>query len=251
MNFEIEYASVYELVNSGKNYELEACFILDLFTKHRSRQPKSLLDIGCGTGGHLSVFESKVPLLAGIELSQPMADIARKKLSPKTEIHNINFMDYTSNIEFDLIVSLFHVFSYQTDIKKCVDFLENARTSLKSDGILIFDYWNRSAWEFDPPVTRTKSVENEELKVFRTSSPKIDRLDGCVNISMDLFIKSKSEQGWIQIKEDHEMRAFTKLEVELLCKASGLKVIEFGNWLDKENSLKDSTWYAYAVVGRL
>jgi hypothetical protein len=45
------------------------------------------------------------------------------------------------------------------------------------------------------------------------------------------------------------MRAFTKLEVELLCQISGLKVIEFGNWLEKENSLRDSTWYAYAVVG--
>lgn len=53
------YADFYDLFYEDKDYNAEVNFIIDLAKINTNSQIKSVLDIGCGTGGHLIPFAKK------------------------------------------------------------------------------------------------------------------------------------------------------------------------------------------------
>ena len=55
--FKNNYSKVYDILYSKKNYKLEVNYIIKLLNKFKLK--KSILDLGCGTGKHLSYFINK------------------------------------------------------------------------------------------------------------------------------------------------------------------------------------------------
>lgn len=99
-----------------------------------------LLDIGCGTGVLLETLEKKHPdlILAGVDPTQEMLDVAGKRLSKKVHIERGWAEKLPFEAEsFNVIVSC-NMFHY---IREPIVALKEARRILKPTGRLVITDW--------------------------------------------------------------------------------------------------------------
>lgn len=91
--------------------------ILDLVAPKRGER---LLDVGCGTGEHLVLFQNSGCDVTGIDSSAPMLSIARQKLGHKVELYSGKAEDLPfSDNEFD-IVSMILSLEFTDDPEKAI-----------------------------------------------------------------------------------------------------------------------------------
>jgi SAM-dependent methyltransferase len=251
-NFGSLYSKAYELLNSEKNYLSDIQFIFDLCKKYKNDLVvNTVLDLGCGSGTHINLLPIELDKIIGVDVSSDMISRAEiEKKHPKSDFVNAGIAELDLQFEFDLIISLFHVFSYQTTHYAVAKYFETLARHLKPSGLAIFDFWHRPAWELDPPVIRSTKKESENLGVSRTSTPKIDFVNGVVEIEIDLTVKEKSSPAE-KYSEIHVMKAFTRTEIEFMARSYNLEIINFGEWGNiNEGSLNRNSWYGYVILGK-
>ncbi len=140
------YAAYYDLLYREKDYAGEARFVLDALNR-RGGPVRRLLGSGCGTGAHAEHFAAHGIDVEGIDCSEPMLDSARARakqlgaLDARLRSSRADIQRVRLGRTFDAVVSLFHVFSYQTTNQQFLDTLESARLHLCAGGLLLFDAW--------------------------------------------------------------------------------------------------------------
>ena len=73
-------AEVYDLIYKDKDYERECDFLEEIFKKYSTIFPvKTVLDAGCGSGGHAIPLAKRGYRVVGFDLSEVMISQARKK----------------------------------------------------------------------------------------------------------------------------------------------------------------------------
>ena len=81
------YSSYYDLLYRDKNYSAEAAYVLSLI-RQCGTQPRTLLELGCGTGLHATAFAESGVDVTGVDISQTMlakAEERRRKLPEKLQ----------------------------------------------------------------------------------------------------------------------------------------------------------------------
>ena len=105
---------------------------------------KNVIIFGCGTGKHDRELYRLGYKCHGIDLSSEMISEARKgaeEAGMKIEYEVSDIRTYRSELKYDSVVSLFHVFSYQTTNKDITDAFISARNVLDKGGLFLFDVW--------------------------------------------------------------------------------------------------------------
>ena len=243
------YAQYYELLYLDKDYTGEVQYIEDLMAKF-SKNPKEILDLGCGTGKHATIFCDKGYIVCGIDLSEQMLDIAAKNVIGRKKTLSFNhcaIADLNLNKRFDVVVSLFHVMSYQNSNDDLMRSFEVVSKHLKDGGLFIFDFWYGPAVLNDLPVTRVKRLENEIIKVTRIAEPKINENENIVNVNYNLFLEDKKTKKIIEGKETHNMRFLFDKELESICDNSHFGIVKKLRWMTQDEPSKGS-WGAAWVV---
>ena len=106
----------------------------------RPSKGMNILDVGCGTGTHLELYQRYESNLYGIDLSPSMLEMARARLgeTARLELGDATNMPY-ENHKFDLIISMLslHEMSQQTRL----GVIAEIKRVLKDDGhILLIDF---------------------------------------------------------------------------------------------------------------
>lgn len=169
------YSQYYDLLYSDKDYISEVKYV-DSLIKANGKNTKTLLDMGCGTGKHAELFCDMGYEVHGIDLSKGMLKIAenrRKNKGDSLSFSQSNIQNLSLNKKFDVVISLFHVMSYQNSNSELIKAFEVAKNHLNNDGIFVFDFWYGPAVLTDLPTTRVKRLENENIKVTRIAEPVI------------------------------------------------------------------------------
>ncbi|WNL12619.1 class I SAM-dependent DNA methyltransferase [Aliarcobacter cryaerophilus] len=196
------YSQYYDLLYSDKDYINEVEYI-DGLIKNNTKTVQTLLDMGCGTGKHAELFCEKGYTVHGIDLSEDMLKIAnqrKKEKEDKLEFSHSNIQELNLNKKFDVIVSLFHVMSYQNSNEQLIKAFEVAKNHLNNDGIFIFDFWYGPAVLRDLPTTRVKRLQNENIKVTRIAEPILNPQQNIVDVNYDVFIEDKLSNKIIEKK---------------------------------------------------
>ena len=99
-----------------------------------------VLDIGCGTGAHLRLYQNAKCHVFGIDTSPSMLEIAQAKLGDEANFYlgDASNMPYSNN-KFDLIIcsTLLHEMANEV----CSDVINESKRILKKDGcILLIDF---------------------------------------------------------------------------------------------------------------
>ena len=241
-----DYSKYYDILNSGKDYETEASFIINLIKKNKP-DAKTILNIGCGTGRH-DIFLAEAGFeITGIDQSAKMIAIAKEQF--KSTDHKFLQADAKTlnlNKKFDVVISLFHVLSYQNANSDVQDFFQTIHKHLSSSGIAIFDYWYGPAVLNIKPETRVRKASTSEFNVERKATTKLIVEKNIAEVTFDFNIQNKSEKKIL--KEIHPMRYFFTPELDLFFSANDLKLVGEFEWptIDRKPSL--DSWSAYSII---
>jgi predicted TPR repeat methyltransferase len=152
------YASYYDLLYMDKDYESECLYVQGLI-RELKEEARNILDLGCGTGRHAEVFSQMGYAVHGVDISNEMLEFAASRVRRQ----NVSFSAGDTRTvrlgrRFDVVLSLFHVMSYQVtndDLRR--SFL-TAGEHLGDRGPFIFDIW------YGPAVlTQRPSVRGETI----------------------------------------------------------------------------------------
>ncbi len=245
-----KYSTYYNLLYQDKNYGEEVEYVEKLIKRHTEIPVTEILDMGSGTGRHDFVFAQKNYRVTGIDLSEEMTQIALSACVKNTEFHTGDVRSIEINKQFDAVISLFHVASYQTTNEDFEKYLQSAKKHLKQGGVFIFDFWYGPAVLSDKPTTRIKRLENTEIKITRLTESEILPNANTVNVNFEMLIEDKETGQLTKTRELHPMRYWFLPEIEYFCKHVGFKIERSYNWFS-ENKLSLESWYGVLILKKI
>ena len=174
-----KYAPLYNLTYRDKGYEEETEFVLAQINAYKD-PIDDILDLGCDTGTHALRFAKSGRNVLGVDLSANMLELARRNVAAaasnamgKVAFQQSDIRNLKVDEEFDAVVSLFHVMSYQTWDDDVNAAIASARRHVAPGSPFLFDFWHGPAVLKSGPLARRKEVENDELRIVRVSRHRL------------------------------------------------------------------------------
>ena len=245
-----KYADLYDLFYAEKDYRKESRYVLDLLTKHLGKKPRSILDLGCGTGGHALIWSSKRIAVTGLDRSEVMLKHAvRKATEQRRKIRFVqgDVRSFALGKKFDAVTAMFAVMSYQTTREDILSAFRSVRKHLRSGGVFLFDAWFGPGVFADPPGDRVKTFQRDGMEVLRTVKAVHRVEEQLVEVHYDILLL-EGKRVIERVQEIHPMHYFFPQEVVELAAEAGFVLIESHPFLSKEESLRVSDWNAAFVL---
>lgn len=246
------YAQYYDLLYSDKDYISEAAYVHQLIKRYATSATK-LLNLGCGTGIHDYALAHLGYNITGVDMSSEMISLATRNI-PTALNRGLNFLEgdirkIELNTTFDVVISLFHVISYQVTNNDLRQVIDVSHRHLDADGLFIFDCWYGPGVLTDPPTIRSKNMSNDKIDVGRLAEPVLNSIKNTVDVNYTIRITPRGSNDVITIKEKHIMRYLFVQEIELLIEKK-FKLLNVYNWLsDKEPDT--SCWNAVFILQKI
>jgi len=251
-----EYALFYDLLYREKDYEAECDFLEQVFARFASNPVLTILDLGCGTGGHLFPLAQRGYQVAGVDQSEHMLAEARAKEAKylgKETISKIGFIQgdiRTLNLErtYDAVISMFAVMGYMTSNQDFEAAIKVARKHLKTNGIFFYDVWYGPTVLTEKPTPRYKLLDQEDSRVIRFANPEISTLNHTVQIDYKiLHLRDNKVLG--EIDERHGMRFFFPKELEYYMQKCEFEMLRLCPFLKLDQDMNETEWNV-AVIGK-
>lgn len=244
------YAAYYDLLYKDKDYFGEAQFVLDLLNKHGIGTGK-ILELGCGTGKHAEHLARLGYGVHGVDMSLAMVESANARKPAeffdrlKFEVGDVRTAKVDG--EFDAVISLFHVASYQIHNEDIAAMFRTAAAHLKAGGLFIFDCWYGPAVLTDRPTVRVKRMQGDTFDVLRLAEPAMHPNENVVDVNYTVQVTNKSDGRVTQFQETHRMRYLFAPEVQLFLELAGMRQVLMAEWLTGAVTGFD-TWAATFVA---
>ena len=128
---------IYDEIHQDKDYLKEANIVSNIIEGHLHDKDLSLLDVGCGTGGHLVHLNKKFKC-AGIDSNKNFIDIAARK---GLKVNQSNMLDFSLEQKFDIIICLFGTIAHAMSNDNLKKIFLNFKKHLQKNGIIIIEPW--------------------------------------------------------------------------------------------------------------
>jgi SAM-dependent methyltransferase len=246
-----KYANYYDLYYAQKDYKGEVDYIISLSKLYTNREINNVLDIGCGTGGHIIQFCKQGIHVKGIDLSPIMVKTAQEKIITKgikglAEIEIADIRSYRDDVKYDLIVSMFAVMGYITANKDIIVVLKTIKSQLQKNGLFIFDVWFGPTVLHDMPETRIHEYEKDGKIIIKFVQPNLNVLNETVDVDYTILTL---ENGRYEIsKESHCMRYYFIQQIKLLIENADLKLCAILPFREISGTPKLGDWNITIVV---
>jgi SAM-dependent methyltransferase len=144
--------------------------------------------------------------------------------------------------QFDSVISLFHVMSYQVSNADLKAAFATAKGHLKPGGLFLFDFWYGPGVLSDRPTLRVKELEDDAICVTRIAEPVLHPNENVVDVNYRVTIRDKASGQTRDISETHRMRYLFLPEIQEYLEGAGLQQRFSLRWMDSE-APDDTTWY--------
>lgn len=207
--YEADLAAVYDLIYSGRGKDYRAeCSVLTEIIRQRSAEARSLLDVACGTGGHLHQLKDSFPVVEGLELSADMLAIARSKI-PGVVLHGGDVRDFHLGRRYDSVICMFSSIAYMRDADELAGAVGRMAAHLNPGGVLVVEPWHFPD-AFVPGYVAASHTQDDGHTVIRISHSV--RRDRKVSISVHYLYGTAA--GVRHFADLHPMNLFTRAEYE-------------------------------------
>lgn len=246
------YSQYYDLLYKDKDYAGEAEYVRSLIERYRPGA-RSLLDLGCGTGRHALLLARHGYAITGVDRSPEMLVAAKEQATklpagiPQPEFMEGDVRTVRVGKRFDVVVSLFHVMSYQTSNEDLKAAFATAKEHLAPGGTFIFDCWYGPAVLSERPSARERHLEDEHIRVTRRAEPVSYATRNCVDVNYHVVIDSKATGARDELRETHTMRYLFSPEIELFLEQAGLRLADSAEF-QSNRPLGFDTWSAVFVA---
>lgn len=242
------YSAYYDLLYLDKDYNAETSYLCERLDEASVVPAGTLLELGCGTGGHAVELARLGRAVHGVDLSDSMVARARRRaaadplrrLELQFEVGDIR--SHRAGRHYDAVFSLFHVISYQTTDDDLAAAFATARVHLEEGGAFVFDCWYGPAVLTDRPRHEIKQVTNERIAVERRTTPTVHVNANCVDIRFDIEVTARAGGDRRTFHEVHRMRYLFLPEIKVQLDAAGFEFVSAYRWMTRE-SPDDRSWY--------
>ena len=247
------YAAYYDLLYRDKDYTAEAKFVDGELQRVRPGA-RTILEFGCSTGVHAEQLIRLGYSVEGVDSSAGMLAAARvrrdampRALAARMGLTEARIRDAKLGRQFDAVISLFHVVSYQTDNDSLVGAIRTARAHLAPGGVLLFDCWYGPAVLTTGPAVRVKRFSDDSLEVTRIAEPLLLVNESVVEVKYHVFIRQKLDQHMDELTERHRMRYFFVPELRYLLESNAFALEGTYEWMTRAEPGATS-WSVYVVA---
>lgn len=156
-----ESARFYDAMYGFVDYEGLAAGLHRLI---RERHPgaSTLLDVGCGTGQHLSHLSRDYDV-EGLDIDGQLLSRARQRC-PGVPFHEANMVDFDLGRRFDVVTCLFSAIGYVQTVPRMRQALATMARHLEPGGLLVVEPWFRPDTYWTDTIT-ANHVEQPDLKI--------------------------------------------------------------------------------------
>ncbi len=216
----------YENSKLAEIYDLDSGWSIDrdFYLALAGDTPQSILDLGCGTGLLCNAYAEKNHDVTGVDPSEAMLNVARRKPhGKKIEWVQSSAQNYSSNKRFDLIIMTGHAFQVLLEDDDVIATFSTMRKHLKHDGKIVFESrnplidWCRN-WNYELNIDLPNGNVIESRKFIAMNG---DRM------TFELRYQFSDEN----LISHSELRFLTRAEIEKFIAESGLYVASVaGGW---------------------
>jgi SAM-dependent methyltransferase len=234
--------AIYDALMSGVPYTVWLAR-MERAVRERDRNPKSVLDVACGTGAITELlYRRGYRPLAGFDIAPEMIQIAQTKASSKRyeipyHVADLAELDMGGQ-QFDWLVSVFDSLNYIVDPARLREGLQRLFAHTAPGGVFTFDmnaaYALRhglfTQHEKNGPIEHDwRSHWDEETKLCR--------------VEMDFWVTDPHTSTRRYFHETHQQRGYTLAEMRLWLTEAGWTQIEvFGNYGDRVPNSRSDRW---------
>jgi len=201
-----------------KDYAHEAQLIHELIRLYKQPSGTTLLDVACGTGGHIPFLRQHYTV-EGLDLDEQMLTIAHQR-NPGIIFHHADMVDFDLGHLFDVIVCLFSSIGYVKTAARLYQTLQTMHHHLSPGGVVIIEPW-LTPQMYHAGHIGAVFVDQPDLKIARMNKSEV--IDG-ISI-MDFHYLVATPEGIEHFTERHELGLFSREDYLEAFQASGLEVV--------------------------
>lgn len=246
-----DYAKYYNLLYKDKDYLGEVKYVENLIRQYAKEHSSSILDLGCGSGLHDLLLARLGYSVTGVDLSPEMLEAAilntPNELVSKLSFINSDVRTLTLSTTFDVVISLFHVASYQNSNDDLIQYFNTASAHLDKGGVFIFDFWYGPGVLHELPTDRKKYIDDNDIKITRLSTPSIDYARNIVDVGFEMIVEDKNKGVSEVIFENHSMRYLFIPEIVAFLKQADLEILKVSPWMGNGELTKEN-WYGLIIA---
>lgn len=164
---------------------------------------KTHLDLACGTGPHVRHFIDFGYQSRGLDINQPMLDIAARRCS-EGQFMLQDMCDFTLREPVDLITCFLYSIHYCQGIEKLKDCIINVHNALKQQGVFCFNAVDKDKINNALFVKHT-GTQDESLFTFQSGWHYCGQGD---KQALTLRIEKKTAENTQVWEDEHAMVAF-------------------------------------------
>jgi SAM-dependent methyltransferase len=211
--------------------------------------PKTILDVGCGTGGHSLSLAKRGYKVTGLDLSEVMIQTASEKMRKEQvsiDFYKMDVRKLRLNQRLDACISMFATMDYITEDKDIQRTLLNIRNHLKKGSLFIFDFWYGPAVLTILPSVRTKTMEKEGVRIVRVAEPHLDSLHHICKVDYHLLV-TKRNRIIDEVKETHVVRFFFPREIKQYLGENDFELVRLCPFLSLKSRVTEKVWNVTAI----
>lgn len=250
------YADQYDLLYSDKDYEAECDLLKEAFRSYAEGPIMTILDLGCGTGGHAIPLARCGYRVTGVDRSADMLAHARRKveteLDPTTAARLSFVQGDVREVDlcrpFDAVLMMFAVLGYQLTNEDVLAALRTVRRHLKPGGLFVCDVWYGPAVLAQRPSDRVKVIHTAEGKVIRAASGTLDTYRHLCQVRYHLW-RLRDGRAVCETEESHQVRCFFPQELAVFMAQARLDLVAMCAFGDVTRAPSEDTWNVL-VIGK-
>lgn len=244
--FGSDYSHAYDSLYRDKDYEAECDLLERLF---EGRGVRSVVDLGCGTGGHALVLSKRGYDVTGIDRSEAMLEQAREKavragVEVDFQLGDIRSIDVGK--EVDAAIAMFAVLGYQLTNEDVLSTLRAARSAMRPGGVLVFDVWYGPTVLAERPSQRVSVVEDDGKKLIKASSGVLRVPEHICDVTMRVWGCDAGDMA--ETIEHHSVRFFFPMELRLFLQDAGFELERLGSFPEFDRDPDLYSWNVIAVA---
>lgn len=237
------YADAYDWLYGDKDYKAESALVVEIAAEMLGRRPRTVLDLGCGTGSH-DIELAKMGLsVDGVDRSEEMLSIARSRtasLQDRIRLIHGDVRTVRTDRTYDLVMLMFAVLGYQIGDADVDSALLTARAHMEVGSALIFDVWYGPAVRAIGPESRAKRVPAGTGWLERSAHASLNQ-DSTATVHYEL--RSGTGESTLRTdRETHRMRYFDIPELKRRLRDSGLELQNASGFPDVSAGPDETTW---------
>lgn len=244
------YAQGYDSMYRTKDYAAE-CDLLEGVWSESGVAVKSVLDLGCGTGGHSLELASRGYQVTGVDVSPEMIAIARRK----TAEAGAEGVDYVvSDIaalslgrELDAAIMMFNVIGYLVDAAQRAAAMAAVRAHLPPGAPFVFDYWHGPAVLASPPGETFREIPIEGGELLRAASTRFDPGQRLCDVTMKVW-RIEGDRVAGRTSETHRVRFYDDDDLRGLLGGAGMDLVRTASFSDPSKPATAAEWQALGIA---